>query len=129
MYGSRSLIWCASTETYAVPASYRDGSMFDIAANLGAPLGVTFVHVFPSSRVSCTRPSIVPAQMAPLARGDSAMAKTTIELSTYRLSGTRPPLERCLVVSFVVRSGLMTSQLWPPFRVRCMYWLPTYTML
>src|SRR5438874_11285032 len=124
MKGSRMFIWCASTETYAVAASYFDGSTFEIAANLTRPFGVTFVHVFPSSRVSCTKPSIVPAQMTPLAVGDSEMAKTTIELSTYRLSVTSPPLERCLVVSFGVRSGLMTSQLCPALRVRCTYWLP-----
>ena len=99
--------------------------MLEIAANFGEPLGVTFVHVLPSSRVSWTRPSIVPAQMTPLAIGDSEIANTTIELSTYKLSVTSPPLERCLVVSLVVRSGLMISQLWPPLRVRCTYWLPT----
>ena len=35
---------------------------------------VTFVHVFPPSRVTCTRPSFVPAQMSPRSFGDSAMA-------------------------------------------------------
>src|SRR5438309_10622744 len=110
---------------YAVPASYFDGSILEIAANLVEPFGVTFVHVLPSSRVSWTRPSIVPAQIWPFVTGDSAIANTTIELSTYRLSVTRPPLERCLVVSLVVRSGLIVSQLCPPLRVRCTYWLPT----
>src|SRR5690349_5424749 len=106
---------------YAVDASYFDGSMFEIAANFTAPLGVTFVHVLPSSRVNWTKPSIVPAQITPRVTGDSAMANTTIELSTYRLSVTSPPLDRCFVVSAVVRSGLIVSQLWPPFRVRCTY--------
>src|SRR5689334_1517155 len=114
---------------YAVPGSYFDGSTLDTAANFGEPLGVTSVQVRPSSRVSWTSPSIVPAQISPVVTGDSAIAKTTIELSTYRLSVTSPPLDRSRVVSLVLRSGLIVSQLCPPFRVRWTYWLPTYTVL
>ena len=33
---------------------------------------VTFVQVFPPSRVTCSRPSLVPAQMRPRSFGDSA---------------------------------------------------------
>ena len=36
---------------------------------------VTFVQVLPPSRVTCTRPSSLPAQIRPFCFGDSAMAK------------------------------------------------------
>ncbi len=49
----------------------------------------------------------------------------TQQYSTPMLSGVRPPEMPIFVVSFVVRSGLMTSQLWPPFVVRCTCWLVT----
>src|SRR5919199_1261896 len=52
---------------------------------------VTFVHVAPPSRVTCTSPSFVPAQMSPFSRGDSAMANTTPAYSTPMLSGVSPP--------------------------------------
>ena len=35
---------------------------------------VTLVHVLPPSRVSCTWPSLVPAQISPFSIGDSAIA-------------------------------------------------------
>ena len=35
---------------------------------------VTFVQVLPPSRVTCTRPSLVPAQITPACFGDSAIA-------------------------------------------------------
>src|SRR5216117_2399449 len=75
---------------------------------------VTFVHVRPPSRVSCTCPSFVPAQMSPFSRRHSAMAITVNAYSTPILSGVRPPELRC--------------QLWPPSRVTWTYWLPTYTV-
>ena len=45
----------------------------------------TFVHDLPPSRVTCTLPSSVPTQMI------------------------GPPDDFCLLLSFVVRSGLITS--------------------
>jgi len=50
--------------------------MIDTSAQLPMPLGVTFFHVFPSSRETCTRPSSDPAHSTPRATGDSANAKT-----------------------------------------------------
>jgi hypothetical protein len=59
----------------ALPASKRDGSMLLTVPYCGR-LGmffVTFVQFLPPSRVSCTRPSLVPTQMSPACFGDSAM--------------------------------------------------------
>ena len=52
---------------------------------------VTLVQVLPPSRVSCTRPSLVPAQISPRSRGDSAIAVDDAPYSTPMLSGVRPP--------------------------------------
>ena len=53
--------------------------MFEIVPSGGRPgsPAVTFSHVEPSSRVTWTCPSLVPAQITPRYRGDSAMAKRT----------------------------------------------------
>jgi hypothetical protein len=86
--------------------------------------GVTLVQLFPPSRVTCTRPSLVPAQITPLSFGDSAMAKTTLKYSTLRLSIVRPPESPSLLRSFRVRSGLISRQVTPPSFVASTYWLP-----
>src|SRR5262245_34589506 len=101
---------------YAVPASYRDGSIL-LTMPHGGRFGmffVTFVHVLPPSRVICTSPSFVPAQINPFSFGDSAMANTTEAYSTPMLSPVSPPENPCLLLSFVVKSGLITCQLCPP---------------
>src|SRR6266852_1280635 len=90
---------------------------------------VTLVQFFPPSRVICTYPSLVPAQITPASFGDSAIANTVPAYSTPILSGVSPP-EICIrFLSFRVRSGLMICQLLPPSVVTCTYWLPTYTLL
>src|SRR5579859_1084002 len=86
--------------------------------------GVTFVHVLPPSCVTCTSPSFVPAQITPALARDSAMAYTTSPYSTPMLSGVRPPEICCLVLSFLVRSGLMICQLFPPSDDLWTNWLP-----
>src|SRR5215831_19064859 len=101
---------------YAVPASYRDASIL-LTVPHGSMFGiffVRFVQFLPPSRVSCTWPSFVPAQMVPAAFGDSAIANTTPAYSTPILSPVKPPEKPCLLLSFKVRSGLMTCQLLPP---------------
>src|ERR1700736_5209510 len=86
----------------------------------------TFVHVLPASRVTWTNPSLLPAQMTPDAIGDSAIAKSA--QYTSWLSGPSPGSGPCLLLSFVVRSVLMTLQLRPLSVVRCTYWLPAYAV-
>src|SRR6266487_313949 len=131
MKGSRLFAWWASTVMYAVAVSYRDGSMFDTVPHDGIPgmFAVTFVQFFPPSRVTCTTPSFVPAQIRPALSGDSAIANTTSPYSTPMLSGVSPPEICCLLLSFRVRSGLITCQLLPPSVVMCTNWLPAYTRL
>src|ERR1051326_8500428 len=87
-------------------------------------LAVTLVQLFPPSWVSCTSPSLVPAQMSPGLSRDSAMANTTPAYSTPMLSGVKPPEICCRLLSFRVRSGLITCQLLPPSVVWWTYWLP-----
>src|SRR5207249_11123234 len=87
------------------------------------------LQVLPPSRVSCTWPSLVPAQSSPFSFGDSAIAMTTGKYSTPMLSGVRPPEICCLDLSFVVRSGLMVFQLLPPSALMCTNWLPAYSVL
>ena len=90
---------------------------------------VTLVQCAPASRVTCTWPSLVPAQMSPFSFGDSAIANTTPAYSTPMLSGVSPPDIFCRDLSFSVRSGLIACQLCPPFVVRCTYCEPAYTVL
>src|SRR5512143_3791152 len=72
MCGCRSVDRIAAND---VPASWCEASM---TLTLPGALvgGVTFVHVLPPSRVTCTRPVLVPTQItAPLpATGDGASA-------------------------------------------------------
>src|SRR3990172_4585948 len=92
-------------------------------------LAVTLVHERPPSWVTCTSPSFVPAQIRPGLRRDSAIEKTTLKYSTPMLSGVRPPEICCRLLSFSVRSGLISRQVRPPSVVACTNWLPTYTLL
>src|SRR4029453_4629322 len=92
-------------------------------------LFVRLVHDLPVSRGTWTWPSLVPAQITPRSRRDSAIAMTTNAYSTPMLSPVSPPENCCRALSLVERSGLITSQLWPRLVVRCTCWLPTYTVL
>ena len=74
---------------------------------------VTLLQLFPPSRVTCTSPSLVPAQITPASFGDSATAKTVPAYSTPMLSGVSPPEICCRLLSFRVRSPLICVQLWP----------------
>jgi len=77
--------------------------------------GVTFVHVFPPSRVRCTSPSSLPAQITPCASGDSATAKAIAYHSVPVMSPWIGPPERCSVRgSARERSGEMRSHALPP---------------
>src|SRR6266849_257661 len=84
----------------------------------------TLVHVLPASRVTCTWPSLLPVQITPACLGDSAIAIKVPPYSGPMLSPVRPPEGPSLLLSFRVRSGLITCQLCPPLTVVCTYWLP-----
>src|SRR5437016_14628267 len=76
---------------------------------------VTFVQCCPPSRVTCTSPSSVPAQITPFSTGDSAIVNTVSSYSTLVLSWvTGPPEDCCLLLSFRVKSPLIAVQLIPP---------------
>src|SRR5947208_17100869 len=113
MKGSRLFTWWKSTDTYAVPASKCDGSMFSTVPH-GGRFGmffVTLVHVLPASRVTSTSPSLVPAHRTPACFGDSAIDMTTPAYSTPMLSGVKPPELCCRLLSLSVKSGLISCQL------------------
>src|SRR5207237_1249349 len=90
---------------------------------------VTFFQVLPPSRVRFTWPSLLPVQITPSLRGDSAMAYRVQPSNVKRLSLLMPPEFCWWLLSLVVRSGLITVQLWPPLVVWCTYWLPISTLL
>src|SRR5215813_6000169 len=89
----------------------------------------SFCQVLPPSRERLTMPSFEPIHSTPFSCGASAIEKIVQHSSTPRLSRVSPPDGPCLLLSSVVRSGLMIFQLCPAFVVTCRYWLPTYTVL
>src|SRR5512143_135252 len=86
---------------------------------------VTFVHVVPPSRVTCTSPSLLPAHRILPSSGDSAIENTTPAYSTPMLSGVRPPEICCFDLSLRVRSGLITRHVTPLSVLTWTCWLPT----
>ena len=76
--------------------------------------GATLVHVLPPSRVICTLPSSVPAQITFASRGLSAI-EMIVQWNSARVLSVEigPPLERCFDLSLVDRSGLMVVQVSP----------------
>src|SRR6185295_12047579 len=105
--------------------------MYETHALFGMPLmfAVTFVHVLPPSRVTCTLPSSVPTQITSLFLRDSAIAKIVVCISAAELSIVTPPDCSCFCFcgSFVVRSGEMRSHVWPWSRERKRNCEPMYT--
>jgi hypothetical protein len=70
----------------------------------------TFVQVLPPSRVTWTLPSSVPTQMTSGSTVDGAIVRIVQWNSAAVLSVTiGSPEDFCLLLSFVVRSGLMMS--------------------
>ena len=98
--------------TYALPVTCEDALTVLTYASARPPAsvicGVTFVHVFPPSRVSWTLPSLVPAQMSPAVMGDSDME----EIANQGIPPGTPPSDdgRILSFGFVLRSGLISLQ-------------------
>src|SRR5579864_6921228 len=92
--------------------------------------GVTLRHDAPSSRVTCTRPSSVDAQISPLRCGDSTTQAQVAWTSAPALSRViGPPEAPCLDTSFKLRSGEISSQLMPSFLVRKTWLPPAYSTL
>src|ERR1051325_2984645 len=78
--------------------------------------GVTFVHVLPRSRETCTRPSSEPAHSTSAVTGDSTNAKIvayhSVPVMSYVIG---PPAGPSVLGSCSVRSPLIASQLSPSF--------------
>src|SRR6185503_5045833 len=115
----------------AVPASERDALISGTHVFAGTPLMLasTLVQFAPPSRVTCTRPSSVPAQTTPRSIGLGASAMIVVKFSAPVTSKVRPPLFACCCHSFLfeVRSGLMVVHDSPRFADLCTNWLPKYT--
>ena len=75
-------------------------------------LAVTLLQCFPPSRVTDTTPSLLLIQITPRSIGDSAIAVRV--QGTSWPSGPIPAGLFCLLMSFVVRSGLITVHVLPP---------------
>src|SRR5271163_4594211 len=86
--------------------------------------GVTFCQVAPPSRVSCTAPSSVPAQITPSLTGDGAMVIS--EPSGFFGSFFSAGFSTGLFAGVRVRSGLIFSQLVPPLVVFSTNCVPRY---
>ena len=92
--------------------------------------GVTLVQVAPSSRVTCTRPSSVEAQISPGRWAESARQAQVACTSAPAVSWVSgPPEWPWRDGSFRLRSGEMHSQLAPSLRVRNTRLPPAYSVL
>src|SRR6266508_4760684 len=111
-----------SNAAYAPPSSYRLASTQETigAGPSAGTLATTFVQLLPPSRVTCTLPSSVPAQMTCALRGDSLIAYTVVFISAAELSTVTPPDSSCFCFSgsLVERSGEMRSHDCPLSRDR-----------
>src|SRR5262245_32976102 len=101
---------------YAVAGLAFEAEIEETHENAGASLmfGATFRHVLPPSRVTCTLPSSVPAQITLASRGLSAM-EMMVQWNSARVLSFEmsPPLAICLDFSLVERSGLMIVHVSP----------------
>jgi hypothetical protein len=91
--------------------------------NSGMSFGVTFVHVLPPSRVTCTRPSSEPAQRTLTSVLPGPSANTVAYTSGLFMSLViGPPDSPSVFGSWRVRSPLILSQLCPPLVVLQTCW-------
>src|SRR5262245_3096375 len=115
MSSSRYLV----ATTYAVRASEWDGSSAVIHDHSGRSGGVTLSQCCPASSVTWTSPSSLAAHKSPTCTGDSVSADSVQYVSAPVMSFViAPPDPTSLSGSFLVRSGLIGSQLAPPVSVR-----------
>src|SRR5512143_1532875 len=118
MYGALSSSSGRLTATYALAESNADASMMLTRPKSGMSFGVTLLHVLPPSFVTLMMPSSEPVQMTFVVRLDGPRAKMTAYTSGPFMSRVIGPPDGPIVFgSWRVRSGLMRSQLWPPFVV------------
>src|SRR5579885_2030976 len=118
MYGALSSRRKRFTATYAVAESNADASICDTRPKSGMSFGVTFAQCAPPSFVTLINPSSEPAQMTLVVRFDGAIENTTAYTSGPFMSRVIGPPDGPMVFgSWRVRSGLMRSQLSPPFVV------------
>src|SRR5262245_35940797 len=103
---------------YTPPDSNDDASIWLTRPKSGMSFGVTFAQLLPPSRVTCTIPSSDPAQMMLTSFLPGPIAKTVPYTSGAFMSFVIGPPEGPIVFgSCRVSSGLILSQLWPPFVV------------
>jgi hypothetical protein len=78
----------------AVPLPWREALISGTHVFAGTPLmfASTLVQFAPPSRVTCTRPSSVPAQITPRSIGLGAMVMIVVKFSAAVTSGVSPPL-------------------------------------
>ena len=85
---------------------------------------VTFSQVLPPSRVTWTRPLVVPTQTTPSAAGEGAIAKIAPKPQAVARSTGTSPSQPVSSGSAPVRSGLTVCQLAPPSSERKSTWAP-----
>src|SRR6266702_5083493 len=86
------------------------------------------IQVFPPSRVTCTSPSSVPAQITFVSVGARVIVRMVLYVSAPEMSySIGPPLVTCFALSFRVRSGLIAVQCSPPSVVLKTTFPPKYT--
>src|SRR5512142_3132484 len=90
------------------------------------PGGVTFCQLAPASRVRCTRPVSVPAQISFVCSGDGAMLYTTPKPRCIALSLVVGPVDLAADVpgTAPVKSGLISCQCRPPSTVFITHCVP-----
>jgi hypothetical protein len=96
-----------------------DASIWLTRPKAGISFGVMFVHVFPPSRVTCTRPSSDPVQIVLTLFLPGPMEKIVPYTSGPFMSPViGPPDLSCVSGAWRVRSPLTAVQVRPPSLVR-----------
>ena len=115
-----------------MPASKCDGSTRLTHVPSGTSVRGTFARTFvqdlPASRVTCTLPSSVPAQITPASTGDSTTLMSVACVSApprSPIAGAGPDVSSGLLVD---KSGLMISHVSPRSALRIRRLLPRYTI-
>src|ERR1019366_4509583 len=112
--------------TYTTAGSNRDASIMAILLQSPTPLGVTFCHVFPPSKVRWSSPVSLPAHIWAAFRGEGAMLYTTPKPRSFAFCAMVGPADFSLATfgAAPVRSGLIFAQCKPPSVVLITYCVP-----